>query len=104
MADLHLDESTVLRPVFDPRLYQFSAQLWLNGQPAGIHGLIDPFNHPDDLINTIDKFLNDADVRALTEDEKATLGYELIMQKGGPDAALLQLAAEHPEFFIVLDD
>ncbi|MBY8887234.1 hypothetical protein K7472_20625 [Streptomyces sp. PTM05] len=96
---IDLDESTHILPVFDPVLRTFSVQLWKGSQPAGIHGLVENFSHPDDVLDTIDEFLERSGVRALTEDEIGKLGGELIRSKGGPDAAILELALKHPQLF-----
>ncbi|AEY93220.1 hypothetical protein SHJG_7954 [Streptomyces hygroscopicus subsp. jinggangensis 5008] len=98
---IDLDESTRIVPVFDPVLHTLSVQLWKGGQPAGIHGLVEHFTHPDDVHDTIDEFLEQSGVRALTEHEIDVLAAELITAKGGPDAALLMMARQNPESFLI---
>ena len=60
---IDLDESTRIVPVFDPVLRTLSVQLWKGGEPAGIHGLFEHFTHPDDVLDTIDEFLEQSGVR-----------------------------------------
>ncbi|MEU8828868.1 hypothetical protein [Streptomyces sp. NPDC048636] len=89
---LALDGTVVLRPVFDPRLRTFSIQLWKNGEPGGIHGLIETFRYADEPLETIDAFLADHGVRAVTDEEAALLYAGLVQAKGGPDWALLLIS------------
>ncbi len=98
---IDLDENTRIVPVFDPVLRTLSVQLWKGGEPAGIHGLVEHFTHPDDVLDTIDEFLEQSGVRALAEDEIGVLAGELIMAKGGPDAAILMMARQSPESFLI---
>ncbi|MFF4173645.1 hypothetical protein [Streptomyces sp. NPDC001744] len=84
--------NVVLRPVFDPRLYTFSVQLWEDGQPGGIHGLVEHFRYADQPVETIDAFLAENGVRATTGEEAALLYAGLVQAKGGPDWALLLLS------------
>jgi hypothetical protein len=98
---IDLDETTRIVPVFDPVLCTLSVQLWKSGEPAGIHGLVEDLTHPDDVLDTIDEFLEQFGVRALTEHEIDVLARELIMAKGGPDAAILMTALQNPESFLI---
>ncbi|QDN84436.1 hypothetical protein FNV61_00150 (plasmid) [Streptomyces sp. RLB3-6] len=74
-----------LRPVFDPALRTFSVQLWKDGEPSGIHGLIDNFRYADEPLEAVDAFLAERGVRALTGDEAVLLYAGLVRAKGGPD-------------------
>lgn len=82
----------VLRPVFDPRLRTFSIQLWEGGQPGGIHGLVEHFRYADQPVDSIDAFLAENGVRAVTDEEAALLYAGLVQAKGGPDWALLLMS------------
>jgi len=102
-SPIMLDENTELKPVFDPAFRCFSAQLWKNGEPAGLCGMVHEFTHPDDLMEAVDSFLVERGANPLTEEQMAHFGGALIMAKGGPDAMLLQMALEDPSKFILLD-
>ncbi|WP_432159288.1 hypothetical protein [Streptomyces sp. bgisy153] len=80
-----------LRPIFDPVLRTFSVQLWKGGEPSGIHGLTDAFRYPDEPLESIDAFLAEQDVRAVTGDEAVVVYAGLVYAKGGPDWVLLQM-------------
>ncbi|MFJ2589659.1 hypothetical protein [Streptomyces sp. NPDC087538] len=83
--------AVVLRPVFDPRLHTFSVQLWEDGEPGGIHGLVEYFRYADELLEAIDAFLAEHGVRALTGDEAVLLYAGLVQAKGGPDWVIFQM-------------
>jgi hypothetical protein len=80
----------------------FSAQLWKGDQPAGLLGLGGQFVHPDDVLDAVDEFLAEQGESALTDQQLGRLGGMLIMAKGGPDAAILQLAIEDPSTVLPL--
>ncbi|MGW6457478.1 hypothetical protein ACWF94_16430 [Streptomyces sp. NPDC055078] len=84
-----MSDTVRLVPVFDPVLRNFAVQLWKDGDPAGIHGLIETYTHPADLLATVNRFLTEAGVRPLTRTERATLRRELITAKDGPEPAPL---------------
>ncbi|MDQ0765658.1 hypothetical protein [Streptomyces canus] len=102
-SPIRLNETTELKAVFDPVFRSFSAQLWRDGSPAGLLGMAGEFTHPDDVLDAVDEFLTERGESELTEEQMTRFGGTLIMAKGGPDAAMLQMAIEHPENFIVLD-
>ncbi|MBV6700292.1 hypothetical protein KV557_24835 [Kitasatospora aureofaciens] len=77
--------TAVLKPVYDPVLRTFSVQLWEDGKPSGIHGLIDPFQYADEPLEGINDFLAEAELRPLTVDEQFQLYAGLVKAKGGPD-------------------
>lgn len=80
-----------LRPVFDPALRVFSVQLWVDGEPRGIHGLTSDFRYADEPLEEIDAFLAERGVRALTGEEAVLLYAGLIHAKGGPDWTTFQI-------------
>ncbi|MFD8415444.1 hypothetical protein ACFV2Q_27400 [Streptomyces sp. NPDC059650] len=80
----------VLYPIFHPALRTFSVQLWVSGEPSGIHGLTDNFRYADEPLEAIDAFLAERDVRALTEDEAVLLCAGLVQAKGGADWLILR--------------
>lgn len=82
----------VLVPVFDPRLRTFSVQLWEHGTPSRLHGLLENFRYADEPVASIDGFLAEQGLRALTEDESARLYAGLVQTKGGPDWTLLLMS------------
>ncbi|MEU6965083.1 hypothetical protein [Streptomyces chrestomyceticus] len=84
--------NVVLRPVYDPRLRTFSVQLWEDGEPGGIHGLVEHFRYADQPVDSIDAFLAEHGVRAVTEEEAARLYAGLVQAKGGPDWELLLMS------------
>ena len=92
---LDIDGSNQLRPVFDPRLRTFSVQLWRDGEPGGIHGLVEHFRYADQVVETIGGFLAESGVRELADQEAALLYAGLVQAKGGPDweIFLLQVGA-----------
>lgn len=91
-----LDDAHVeLRPVYDPVLRTFSVQLWKDGEPAGIHGLIEAFPYPDEATEAIDAFLTAHDVRELTGEETVQLYGGLLAAKGGPDYQLFVMQLTH---------
>jgi hypothetical protein len=100
IVDLEAIEGPVfaeLRPIFDPALRRFSVQLWRDGEPLGVHGLGDVFRHAEELLETIDGFLAEKGVRALTEQETAVIYVGLIKAKGGEDWAVLRRQiSSHP--------
>ncbi|MFC8670962.1 MULTISPECIES: hypothetical protein [Streptomyces] len=96
---LQLNDTTQLKAVFDPALRCFSAQLWKGGEPVGLLGLVDQFTHPDDVLDAVDEFLTEHDESPLTEQQMGRFGGMLIMAKGGPDAAMLQIAIKDPSSF-----
>ena len=96
---IRLNGHTVLVPGYDPVFRTFNVQLWKNGDPADTYGLGEKFTHPDDVIDTIDDFLDEHGVAPLSEKQLVELGRELIMAKGGPDAALLKMAEQDPKRF-----
>ncbi|POX58808.1 hypothetical protein C3492_35305 [Streptomyces sp. Ru62] len=84
--------NAVLRPVFDPVLRTFAVQLWEgDGEPKGIHGLVEVFQYADEPLEAIDAFLAEHGVRALTGDEAVLLYAGLVQAKGGPDWLILQM-------------
>ncbi|MGY5099500.1 hypothetical protein [Streptomyces sp. 900105245] len=92
-APVRLDDATAeLRPVYDPRLRTFSVQLWKDNEPHGIHGLTETFRYADEPLMTIDAFLAERGVRALTGEEAAWLYAALVHAKGGPDWELLVMS------------
>ncbi|CAM5703405.1 hypothetical protein SALBM311S_00628 [Streptomyces alboniger] len=93
---LQLNDTTQLKAVFDPALRYFSAQLWNGGEPAGLLGTVGQFTHPDDVLDAVDEFLTEHGESPLTESQMGQFAGMLIMAKGGPDAAMLQLAIENP--------
>ncbi|MCU4750266.1 hypothetical protein [Streptomyces sp. G-5] len=97
---IDLGDGAVLKPIFDPRLRTFSVQLWSDGQPDGIHGLVEDFRHADQAVEAIGPFLEEHGVRQLTEKELAFLYAGLIQAKGGPDFELLLMQLRHPAVFI----
>ncbi|MFE9883345.1 hypothetical protein [Streptomyces sp. NPDC005784] len=99
---LQLNDTTELKAVFDPALRCFSAQLWKDGDPAGLLGLVGQFTHPDDVLDAVDDFLTEQGENPLTEQQLGRFGGMLIMAKGGPDAAMLQLAIDDPSSFLPL--
>ena len=66
---IHLDDATRLVPVFDPVLRNYCVQLWMDGRPGGIHGLIENFRDADEAVDTLHTFLEAEDVRQLTDKE-----------------------------------
>ncbi|MFC1435324.1 hypothetical protein ACEZDB_32260 [Streptacidiphilus sp. N1-3] len=86
-----MDERTQLRPAYDPQQYTFSIQLWTDGEPGGIHGLVERFAHPDDLLGTLDAFLETKGVRHINEGEYGALCRSVYEAKGGPDWAIIVL-------------
>lgn len=80
-----------LRPVYDPRLRTFSVQLWVSGEPSGIHGLVEHFQYADEPLEAIDAFLAEHGVRALTGDEAVLLYAGLVHAKGGPGWQIFQM-------------
>lgn len=101
-APLQLDDTTQLKAVFDPVLRCFSAQLWRDGEPAGLLGMVGEFTHPDDILDAVDAFLTENGESPLTQQQEGRFGGMLIMAKGGPDAAMLQLAIEDPSKVLFL--
>ncbi|MET7783863.1 hypothetical protein ABZU94_32270 [Streptomyces mirabilis] len=99
---LQLNDTTQLKAVFDPALRCFSAQLWKDGDPAGLLGLVGEFTHPDDVLDAVDEFLTEHGESPLTEEQVGRFGGMLIMAKGGPDAAMLRMAVEEPHTVLVL--
>lgn len=99
---LALGGTTELKPVFDPVFHCFSVQLWRDGAPAGLLGMVDELTHPDDVLENIDAFLEKHDESPLNNTQMNHLGGALIMAKGGSDAYMLIFALEHPENFIVI--
>jgi hypothetical protein len=102
-----MDETTQLHPVFDPRLYCFSIQLWVDGEPGGIHGLVEQFPHPDDVMATLNEFLAQYDIRPIEEEEYSALCRSLIEAKGGPEWDMVRMVEQNPEMaqlFLFLDD
>ncbi|MEU6379618.1 hypothetical protein [Streptomyces sp. NPDC046909] len=99
---LQLNETTELKAVFDPALRCFSAQLWKDGDPAGLLGLVGEFTHPDDVLDAVDEFLTERGESPLTESQMGQFGGMLIMAKGGPDAAMLQQAVDAPHTVLPL--
>ncbi|MCM2388810.1 hypothetical protein [Streptomyces albipurpureus] len=95
-----IGETARLVPVFDPVLRNLAVQLWKDGDPAGIHGLGETYSCPDDVLDTLGEFLTEAGIRSPTAAEYAVLARELIMLKGGPDAALLTMAEKDPQRFL----
>ncbi|MFV8133165.1 hypothetical protein [Streptomyces syringium] len=85
-----------LRPVYDPALRLFSVQLWVSGEPCGIHGLTDNFEYAEEPLEAIDLFLAERGVRALTGEEAVLLYAGLLHAKGGPDWQMfvMDVAAE----------
>ncbi|WP_052434172.1 hypothetical protein [Streptacidiphilus melanogenes] len=94
---VNMDDQTQLRPVFDPRLYCYSIQLWVDGQPGGIHGLVEQFPHPDDVMDTLNAFLEENQIRHITSEEYSALCRSLIEAKDGPEWALIQAIEQDPE-------
>ncbi|MDG5807886.1 hypothetical protein P9869_35620 [Streptomyces ossamyceticus] len=89
-SPLKLDDvNAELQPVYDPVLRTFSVQLWKDGEPAGIHGLIENFRYADEPLEAIDAFLAKQDIRAVTGEEAAWLYAGLVHAKGGPDWQIL---------------
>ena len=86
-----MEEKTQLRPAYDPRRYTFSIQLWTDGKPGGIHGLPARFAHPDDLLDTLDAFLETKEVRHINESEYRALCRSVYEAKGGPDWEIILL-------------
>ncbi|WP_037620194.1 hypothetical protein [Streptomyces aureus] len=99
---LQLNDTTQLKAVFDPALRCFSAQLWKDGEPAGLLGLVGQFTHPDDVLDAVDEFLTEQGESPLTEQQMGLFGGMLIMAKGGPDAEMLRLAIEDPSKVLFL--
>ncbi|MGW4490493.1 hypothetical protein [Streptomyces sp. NPDC004376] len=99
---LQLNDTTQLKAVFDPVLQCFSAQLWKDGEPAGLLGLVDQFTHPDDVLDALDEFLIERGEIPLSEEQLGRFGGMLIMAKGGPDAAMLQMAIAAPHTVLPL--
>ncbi|MFF0133286.1 hypothetical protein ACFYTG_47760 [Streptomyces mirabilis] len=99
---LQLNDTTQLKAVFDPALRCFSAQLWKDGDPAGLLGLVGEFTHPDDVLDAVDEFLTEYGESPLTEEQMGRFGGMLIMAKGGPDAAMLQMAIKEPHTVLPL--
>ncbi|QKZ23846.1 hypothetical protein [Streptomyces chartreusis] len=77
-----IDDAVKLVPVYDPALRTFSVQLWKSGAPAGIHGLIEDFTDANKAVESINAFLQTAQVRELTNQELSDLGQELVLIKG----------------------
>ena len=102
MQPLQLNDTTQLKAVFDPALRYFSVQLWKDGEPAGLLGMVGQFTHPDDVLDAVDEFLTEKGESPLTEQQMARFGGMLITAKGGPDAAMLQLAIEDPSKVLFL--
>lgn len=98
---VHLNETSFLVPVFDPRLRYFVAQLWQNGNVTAVLGEFGTCRHPDDVLDAVDGFLAEHGLAPLTESQVPQLAFELIMAKGGPDAALLLIAKEQAERALV---
>jgi hypothetical protein len=80
---VQITENARLIPVFDPRLRTFSVQLWKDGDPCGIHGLIEDFQRADEPMESIDAFLVSSGVRALTEEEAQRVLDGLVRAKHG---------------------
>lgn len=99
-SPLQLNETTELRALFDAAIRGFSVQLWKDDSLAGTLG---EFAHPDDVLDAVDDFLAEHGESPLTEEQMGHLGGTLIMAKGGPDAALLQMAIDNPASFLPLD-
>lgn len=78
------DAATELRPVFDPAV-GFVVHVWIDDAPAGVHGLFDAYQHADQPLATLDRFLSEYGVRALTGDERVRLYCGLMQAKGGAD-------------------
>ncbi|MEV4438106.1 hypothetical protein AB0K09_03660 [Streptomyces sp. NPDC049577] len=85
-----VDGTTELRPVFDPVLRTFSVQLWSDGEPAGIHGLVEPFFFADEAVEEINDYLLQHGVRALTFAESVRL-YGALLAAKDPDGPDFQL-------------
>ncbi|MEU1259365.1 hypothetical protein ABZ445_39405 [Streptomyces chartreusis] len=99
---LQLNDTTQLKAVFDPALRCFSAQLWKDGEPAGLLGLVGEFTHPDDVLDAVDEFLTEKGESPLTEQQMGRFGGMLITAKGGSDAAMLQMAMKAPHTVLPL--
>jgi hypothetical protein len=91
---VQLSETTNLIPVFDPRLRNFVVQLWQDGNVTAVLGELAPYAHPDDVLDAIGDFLSSHGLAPLSESQMGELAGELITAKGGPDAAMLQIAIE----------
>lgn len=91
---VQLTETTDLVPVFDPRLRNFVVQLWQDGSVTAVLGELEPYAHPDDVLDAIGDFLSSHGLAPLSEGQMGKLAGELITAKGGPDAVLLQMARE----------
>ncbi|MET8661397.1 hypothetical protein [Streptomyces griseus] len=72
-----------LRPAFDPTLRRYTAELWTNGVLDAVHGHDDWFETADALTSTVDTFLRERGLRALSETERYSLYEGLLRTKGG---------------------
>ncbi|WP_051857026.1 MULTISPECIES: hypothetical protein [Streptomyces] len=72
-----LDEHTALRATFDPALRCYGVQLWIDGEPHGIHGLAETLRSPREALAGIDQFLDKHGERRLRQGEVATLAATL---------------------------
>lgn len=79
---LQLNDTTQLKAVFDPALRCFSAQLWKDGEPAGLLGLVGEFTHPDDVLEAVDEFLIEKGESPLTEKQMGCFGGMLLWRRG----------------------
>ncbi|MFJ5120857.1 hypothetical protein [Kitasatospora sp. NPDC088548] len=85
-------------PAFDPAGRAFSVSVVITGQEASVlDGAPWSLDHPDDAVDQVDGFLLDAGLGGLTGRQMHLLKRELIILRGGRDAAAMaQAEAQQP--------
>lgn len=69
-------------------------QLWQGSNVTAVLGEFGTCRHPDDVLDAVADFLSTHELAPLTDSQESQLAFELIMAKGGPDAALLLIARD----------
>lgn len=110
---VELSATTKLIPAFNPEHHTFTVQLWhgyvltatLGLEPQATEHpdeIPDCFTHEDEILDSLDDFLERHGLEPLTPLQEGALAEELIMAKGGADAELLRRAKQNPDGFLPL--
>jgi hypothetical protein len=77
------EANTQLRPLFLRAIRTYNVELWQDGRLVAVHGVNEWFGTADAVTNTVDAFLAEHGVRALTTEERFELYGGLLREKGG---------------------